>query len=198
MSFPEPNVGFDISLDIISNFIRDNTLRRLYSTTSMTSNTGTLFEAVSLAIPIVFTIQYLFTYREFLNKIDDLEKPEKGKPWWRSNQRKYNSNKWECVRSCVFWSILTSWNLVYAQITAEINISGWPVITTLYSPSFLFPVIMLSLILPVILELVNNTFVRGLSKFIAFLVILVVFICAICMGLAAFFVYEVKLIEYIV
>ena len=87
---------------------------------------------------------------------------------------------------------------MYAQITTEMNISGWPVITTLYSPSFLFPVIMFSLILPVILELVNNTFVRGLSKFIAFLVILVVFICAICMGLAAFFVYEIKLIEYIV
>ena len=164
----------------------------------MASDTGTLFEAVSLAIPIVFTIRYLFTYREFLNKIDDLEKPERGKPWWRSNQRKYNSNKWECVRSSVFWSILTSWNLVYAQITAEINISGWPVITTMYSPSFLFPVIMLSLILPVILQLVNNTFVRGLSRYIALLVIPIVFVSAVCMGMAAFFVYEFKLIKFIV
>ncbi len=164
----------------------------------MAPNTGTLFEAVSLAIPIVFTIQYLSSYREFLNKIEDLEQPKKGKPWWRSKQRKYNSTKLGCVRSSVFWSVLSSWNLVYAQITAEINISGWPEITTTYSPSVLLLVISLLLILPIILLLVNNDIVRDISKIIAFVVLAFVLISALCMGLAAFIVYEVKLIEFIV
>lgn len=162
------------------------------------AQTGTLFEAVSLSIPIVFAIRYLFAYRDFLNKLDDLEQPEKGKPWWRSNQRKYNSTKWGCVRSSVFWSILTSWNLVYAQITAEINISGWPEITTTYSPSFLFPVISLLLILPIILLLVDNKFVRRLSKIIASIVLAIVSTSAFSMGFAAFIVYELKFIEFIV
>ena len=191
-------LSFDISLDIISNIIKDNTLSRLNYTISMTSNTGTFFEAVSLSIPIVFAVRYLLTYREFLNKIDDLEQPEKGKPWWRSNQRKYNRDKWECVRSSLFWSILTSWNLVYAQITAEIQISGWLVITTKYSPSILFPLIALLLILPIILFLVNNKIVRSLSKILAAMVFFIVFFSAVSMGIAAFFVYELKLIEFIV
>ena len=87
---------------------------------------------------------------------------------------------------------------MYAQITAEIHISGWLVVTTKYSPSILFPLIALLLILPIILFLVHNKIVRSLSKILAAMVFFIVFFSAVSMGIAAFIVYEVKLIEFIV
>lgn len=87
---------------------------------------------------------------------------------------------------------------MYAQITAEIHIRGWLVITTKFSPSILFPLIALLLILPIVLFLVDNKVVRSLSKILAAMVFFIVFFSAFSMGLAAFFVYELKLIEFIV
>ena len=62
----------------------------------------------------------------------------------------------------------------------------------------MFPLIALLLILPIVLFLVDNKVVRSLSKILAAMVFFIVFFSAVSMGLAAFFVYELKLIGFIV
>jgi hypothetical protein len=155
-----------------------------------------LFDAVSLAIPVIFAFYYMNSYLNSLNFMDDLERPEVGRPWWRSKLKNYKSTRTKHFWNILFWSILTSWNIVYAQSVAIQNISGWVDLSEVFSSTDIMVGLIFILMAPATLRLYGGPKLNTLSKIFGMFALLIVIFCLFIIILVAGFYYELKLIGF--
>ena len=155
-----------------------------------------LFDLVSLAIPVTFAFYYMNSYLNSLNFMDDLERPEVGRPWWRSKLKNYKSTRKRHLWNIIFWSILTSWNMVYAQSVAIQKINGWVDLSEVFSSSDIMVGLIIILMAPAILRLYGGPKLNTLSKIVGVFASSIVMFCLVIIIVAAGFYFEFKLISF--